>query len=218
MDTPLTTQLLKRFVPLESLKLKNLDALCRKTQVAIADQGETLLKQGDSDQRLIYLVSGNLILTCPDGIIEIIESHSVKARRPISKSLPRKHTVTAGSAVEYISLDADLLDVMLTWDQAGTYEVNDLRSLDHDTGHSHWMTALLQTRAFRKIPAANIQAIFMRLEQIDYKAGDPIIKQGEEGEFFYIITAGTCAVTRETPLNRDGIRLAVLALGDTFGE
>ena len=218
MDTPLTTQLLKRFAPLESLKWKNLDALCRKTQVAIADQGEVLLKQGDSDQRLIYLVSGKLILTNPDGTIEIIESDSVKARRPISESLPRKYTVTAGSAVEYISLDADLLDVMLTWDQAGTYEVNDLRSLDNDTGQSHWMTALLQTRAFRKIPAANIQAIFMRLEQIDYQAGDPIIKQGEEGDFFYIITAGTCAVTRETPLNSDGIRLAVLAVGDTFGE
>ena len=218
MDTPLTTQLLKRFVPLASLKRKNLDALCRKTQVAMADQGKRLLKEGDSDQRLIYLLSGNLILTAPDGTTEIIESHSVKAQRPISESLPRKHTVTAGTAVEYISLDADLLDLMLTWDQAGTYEVNDLRSLDNEPDQSHWMTSLLQTRAFRKIPAANIQAIFMRLEQIDYQAGEPIIKQGDEGDFFYIITAGTCAVTRETPLNHDGIRLAELAVGDTFGE
>ena len=218
MDTPLTTQLLKRFVPLDSLKRKNLDALCRKTQVAMADQGKTLLKEGESDQRLIYLVSGNLILTTPDGTIEVIESHSVKARRPISESLPREHTVTAGTAVEYISLDADLLDVMLTWDQAGAYEVNDLRSLDNEPGQSHWMTALLQTRAFRNIPAVNIQAIFMRLEEIDYRAGDLVIKQGDEGDFFYIITAGTCAVTRETPLNRDGIRLAELAAGDTFGE
>ena len=218
MSTPVTTQLLKRFVPLDSLKRKNLNALSRKTQVAIADQGKMLLKEGESDHRLIYLVSGSLTLTSPDGTVEIIESDSAKARRPISELLPRKHTVTAGTPIEYISLDADLLDLMLTWDQAGAYEVHDLRALDSEPDQSHWMTALLQTRAFRKIPAANIQAIFMRLEQIDYQAGDTIVKQGDEGDFFYIITAGTCAVTRETPLNRDGIRLAVLAVGDTFGE
>ncbi len=29
---------------------------------------------------------------------------------------------------------------------------------------------------------------------------------------------GKCVVTRETPLNRDGIKLAELGVGDTFGE
>jgi rhodanese-related sulfurtransferase len=30
--------------------------------------------------------------------------------------------------------------------------------------------------------------------------------------------SGRCLVTRETPLNRDGIKLAELGMGDTFGE
>ena len=45
-----------------------------------------------------------------------------------------------------------------------------------------------------------------------------MIKQGDEGDFFYVITDGRCAVTRETPLNKDGIKLAELKSGDTFGE
>src|SRR4029078_5373850 len=61
-------------------------------------------------------------------------------------------------------------------------------------------------------------AIFMRLQQVNYKAGDVVIKQGEEGDFFYVITRGKCIVTRETPLNQEGIRLAELQVGDTFGE
>ena len=80
------------------------------------------------------------------------------------------------------------------------------------------MTVLLGTKAFHKIPPANIQAIFMRMQQINYKSGDVVLKQGAEGDYFYVLTRGKCLVTRETPLNKDGIKLAELAVGDTFGE
>ena len=53
-----------------------------------------------------------------------------------------------------------------------------------------WMTTLLQTAAFHRIPPANIQAIFIRMQQINFKAGDVVIKQGDEGDFFYAITRG----------------------------
>jgi rhodanese-related sulfurtransferase len=104
----------------------------------------------------------------------------------------------------------------LTWDQTGQYEVSELQGAA-ESGDD-WMTTLLQTKAFHKIPPANIQAIFMRLQQVNHRAGDVIIKQGGEGDYFYIITRGRCIVTRETPLNKDGIRLAELEVGDTFGE
>ncbi|MEM8984200.1 MAG: cyclic nucleotide-binding domain-containing protein, partial [Pseudomonadota bacterium] len=113
--------------------------------------------------------------------------------------------------------DSDLLDVMLTWDQTGSYEVAELRG-EQNVSDDDWMTTLLQTKAFHKIPPANIQAIFMRMQQINYKAGDQIIKQGAEGDYFYVITRGKALVTRETPLNKDGIKLAELIVGDTFGE
>jgi rhodanese-related sulfurtransferase len=87
-----------------------------------------------------------------------------------------------------------------------------------EAGNEDWMTMLLQTKAFHKIPPANIQAIFMRMQQINYKAGDVILKQGAEGDYFYVLTRGTALVTRETPLSKDGIKLAELRVGDTFGE
>ena len=80
------------------------------------------------------------------------------------------------------------------------------------------MTTLLSTKAFHRIPPANIQAIFMRLQRVPYRAGDVVIKQGDEGDFFYVIVNGKCVVTRETPLNKEGIKLAELGVGDTFGE
>jgi len=216
MATPITLQLLKRFVPLNSLKRQNLDALCRKTEISETQEGRTLVKEGDTDHRLIYLVSGALLLTDSEGNTKTIDSQSPEAKRPIAEANPRKVTVAAASTVEYISIDADLLDVMLTWDQTGSYEVDDLGNTDE--GSEDWMTVLLQTKAMQKVPAANIQAIFMRMQQISLSAGDIIIKQGDDGDFFYVITSGNCSVTRETPLNKEGIRLAELGVGDTFGE
>ncbi len=80
------------------------------------------------------------------------------------------------------------------------------------------MTTLLQTKAFHRIPPANIQAIFMRMQRVEAKTGDVIIKQGDDGDYFYVIVKGKCVVTRETPLNKAGIKLAELGMGDTFGE
>jgi rhodanese-related sulfurtransferase len=130
---------------------------------------------------------------------------------------PRRVTARARDRVQFISIDSDLLDVMLTWDQTGTYEVSELQGKS-DVGGDDWMTMLLQTKAFHKIPPANIQAIFMRMQQINYRSGDVILKQGTEGDYFYVLTRGSAIVTRETPLSKDGIKLAELLVGDTFGE
>ncbi|MBK7250310.1 MAG: hypothetical protein IPI06_05355 [Gammaproteobacteria bacterium] len=60
------------------------------------------------------------------------------------------------------------------------------------------MTTLLQTKAFQRIPPANIQAIFLRMQRVQCRAGEVIIKQGAEGDYFYAIVKGRRAVTRET--------------------
>jgi CRP-like cAMP-binding protein len=207
---------LKAFSPIDSLKKDNLAALAKKTKVREAQPGETLFREGDAEKRTLYVLSGTVELREGSKRIGRITGGSEDARNPLSPKLPRRHTAIATSAVEYITIDSDLLDVMLTWDQTGSYEVSELRG--ESAGSDDWMTTLLQTKAFHKIPPANIQAIFMRLQQVNYKAGDIVIKQGDEGDYFYVITRGKCVVTRETPLNKEGIRLAELQVGDTFGE
>ena len=58
----------------------------------------------------------------------------------------------------------------------------------------------------------------MRMQRINYRARDVVIKQGTEGDYFYVVVSGKCVVTRETPLNKEGIKLAELGTGDSFGE
>jgi rhodanese-related sulfurtransferase len=118
---------------------------------------------------------------------------------------------------EILVIDSEMLDIMLTWDQTGSYEVAELQASFQDTTDD-WMTALLQTTIFSRIPPANIQAIFMRMQRVSFRAGELVIQQGSDGDYFYAIVSGKCQVTRETPLNRAGLRLAELTVGDTFGE
>jgi rhodanese-related sulfurtransferase len=113
-------------------------------------------------------------------------------------------------------VDSNLLDLMMTWAQTGTYHVEELG--DENDSDDDWMTQLLQTKAFHKVPPANIQAIFMRMEQVPHNPGDIVIKQDEDGDYFYIIKNGRALVTRASPANPKGIKLAELGPGDSFGE
>ena len=214
----LNIDLLKGFSPLDGLKRDNLAALARKVQVRELSPQQILFKEGDTEKRTIYVVSGALELLNQGKIAEVIKGGTENARNPVSPMYPRRVTARAHDRVQYISIDSDLLDVMLTWDQTGSYEVSELQGKSDDSGGDDWMTMLLQAKAFHKIPPANIQAIFMRMQQINYKSGDVVLKQGSEGDYFYVLTRGKALVTRETPLNKEGIKLAELAVGDTFGE
>ena len=196
---------LRALSPLNSLKKENLVALAKKTELKVAEPGEQIFKEGDSSKRAFWILSGNVDLRTGGKTETEIVGGSEEAKNPLTPQLPRSYTAIATTSCEYIMIDSDLLDVMLTWDQTGSYEVSDLQQTEDSS--EDWMTTLLQTKAFHKIPPANIQAIFMRLQQVNHKAGDVIIKQGDDGEYFYIITSGSCIVTRETPLNKGGIRL-----------
>jgi CRP-like cAMP-binding protein len=216
MNTHVQIEQLRALIPLNSLKKDNLQALVKKTEIREAGPGELLFSEGDTAKRTMYVLVGNIDLVKGNEVASSITAGSDAARSPLAPQLPRHYTAVATTSVQYITIDSDLLDVMLTWDQTGQYEVSELQT--QATASDDWMTTLLQTKAFHKIPPANIQAIFMRLQQINLRAGDVVIKQGEEGDYFYVITRGRCIVTRETPLNKEGIRLAELEVGDTFGE
>jgi CRP-like cAMP-binding protein len=216
-ERPLDLAILRTFSPLDGLKAENLHALARKTHIRELAAGRVLFKEGDTDKRTFYLVAGYVELRAEDKLIGTIRAGTAESRPALAPGLPRKFTARAAVDIEYIMIDSDLLDVLLTWDQTGQYEVSELRGDGLDvTGD--WMTTLLQTKAFHRIPPANIQAIFMRMQRINYRAGDVVIKQGTEGDYFYVVVAGRCVVTRETPLNKEGIKLAELGPGDSFGE
>jgi CRP-like cAMP-binding protein len=210
---------LRNFSPLDGMKKDNLLALARKVSRRQLAANRYLFKEGDKDKRTYWLLSGLLELREGERTVAMLRAGSPEARHPLSPQLPRRCTARAIDPIEYLAIDSELLDMMITWDQTGTYEVAELQA--HASGGGtggDWMTILLQTQAFHRIPPANIQAIFQRMQRVACRAGEVVIQQGNEGDYFYAIVSGRCVVTRETPLNRAGLKLAELEVGDTFGE
>jgi CRP-like cAMP-binding protein len=218
--TPQDLALLRRFSPLSGMRPEALIALARRTRRLQAPKGRLLFSEGDESKRTYYLLSGTVELLAEGEVVTLVGSGTAKSKVPLAHALPRPYSaVVVSDRIEYLLIDSEFLDVVVTWDQTGSYKVTELQGMeDAAAGADDWMTALLRTRAFHKVPPANIQAVFMRLQRVDHRAGDVVIKQGEEGDYFYVVAKGRCAVTRETPLNRTGVRLAELTMGDTFGE
>jgi CRP-like cAMP-binding protein len=218
-ERAVTPELLKSLVPLEGMKKDNIVALSNKVVIRQLAQGRQLFKVGDKDRKTIWVISGLVELRDGERTVAMIRGGTPDARSPLGNQQPRKLSARAVDQIEYLSIDSELLDVMITWDKTGTYEVADLRNtMGPVSGDDDWMTILLSGKGFQRIPPANIQAIFMRMQRIGYRADEVVIKQGDEGDYFYAVVSGKCIVTRETPLNKDGIKLAELGPGDTFGE
>ncbi len=217
MTTRMDAAQLGKFSPFDTLESASLDDLLSSIEISHATRGQMLFEKGDTEKRSIYLLSGTLSLRNGDQDLGTIEGGTDEARNPIAPKLPRHLSAVALDDVHYFSIDSELVDMTLTLDHTGMYEVGDFGSA-LNSAESDWMSALLRTKTFQLIPPQNIQMIFMRLISVHYKAGHVVIRQGDKGDHFYIVKSGRCKVTRETPGNSDNIDLAELGVGATFGE
>ncbi len=210
---------LKKLVPPASLNAENFQELANKAVVEEIAPGKLLFKKGDRDRKTIYLLSGQVDLINEKGKQGSIKGGGKQARHPIANHQPRRLTAQAKSRATIVRFDSDLLDVLLTWDQLSGIEVNDLaRDQKNSRPESgDWMTRILQSKAFLRIPPANIQTMFMRLKEVRVKAGQTIINQGDPGDFYYIVSRGVFKVSRKSA-NGTSVVLAELKNGDAFGE
>lgn len=213
--------ILKTFVPASALNTENFQELAGKTFVENVAAGQTIFKEGDNDRKSVYLIDGQVEIVSGSGESKTVIPGSDMAKHALANQQPRKFTATAKVDSQIVRIDSDLLDILLTWDQLSGIEVDEIQvdegSDDEDDEDGDWMTRILQSKAFLQVPPANIQAMFMRMQDIPVKAGDVIIKQGDDGDYYYIIKHGKCKVTRTSKTGSE-LTLATLGDGDAFGE
>ncbi|MFV2031048.1 MAG: cyclic nucleotide-binding domain-containing protein [Gammaproteobacteria bacterium] len=206
---------IKSLSPINSLNPENIRELVKKVSSTTIKTGHYIFKKGDTEKSHVYVLQGEVELVLRKKVVKVIKAGTPDGLEPIAHSFPRAVSARAKSDLVITKINSDMLDIMLTWDQTGNYMVEEVEEEDDETD---WMSRILQTRAFHRIPPANIQAMFMRMESISYKPGDKVVEQGQDGDFFYIIKEGRCMVSRATPANPNGVKLATLSVGDSFGE
>ncbi|MCU7905307.1 MAG: cyclic nucleotide-binding domain-containing protein [Candidatus Thiodiazotropha sp. (ex Epidulcina cf. delphinae)] len=206
--------LLKNLVPLNTLSEEQLGHLLSRIVVEKAKKGDYLFREGDTDHQNIYLLSGTVALLSGQKEMDLISSGTPTARFALAHQLPRKHSAQARTTVTYVRIDSRMLSDMLARSHSSSYEVKDIEQ----PGSGDWMSLLLQSPVFQQIPPANLQRVMMHMEEIQVNAGDVIINQGEDGDYFYLISKGECSVSRTPEAGHAPVELALLHAGRGFGE
>jgi len=203
----------RRFVPLNGLSDEALAQAAGQARYVRLARGQTLFRQGDQDDQRYYLIAGEMALDAGDGSDPlIIRADSEAARHPLARLKPRRYTGIARADCELAAFSEQALETLVARDQATSYEVTEFEG--DDPG---WMFDLLRNPAFSRVPPANLHALFSRFAPLPVSTGQVIIRQGDAGDFYYLIRQGHAQVDRAVAPDKR-IGLARLDPGQGFGE
>jgi formylglycine-generating enzyme required for sulfatase activity/CRP-like cAMP-binding protein/chromosome segregation ATPase len=211
----LDKKVLRDLVPINALSEVHVEEISKKAIIEEVRPGRFVFKKGDRDYQSVYLLDGKIELIAGGrDVVGTVEAGSEAARHPLAHKQPRQMSARASGKVIIARIDSSLLDVLLTWDESSGYNVVEIDAEENDD----WMTRMLQSQAFLKLPPSNIHQLLMRLESIGAAAGEVIVKQGSEGDYFYIVKSGRLAVSRKPSAQGKEVLLAELGEGACFGE
>ena len=187
-------------------------------------QGSDPFKDHPPVGQSVYLLRGELEVVYEDDNRVLIRSGSEWARHPIGKRQPNIRSAQALSNVQLLRVDDDLLDRMVTWDQFAYHD--DGKAMALKDGSESAVKRLLNSgmfsaenlsnSPFAHLPSANIGKLLNCIEAIAVWDKDVIIREGEEGDYYYLIESGRAQVTRL--VGGANLVLAEIKAGDVFGE
>ncbi len=76
----------------------------------------------------------------------------------------------------------------------------------------------LKSGIFSRLPTANIEEMFRRMQHVELLAGQVVVQQGAEGEYYYLLQSGEALMTRMTVSQNRPEAIRTLFMGDFFGE
>jgi CRP-like cAMP-binding protein len=219
---------IRQLVPIIGLSPQFQIQLIERAIVLELRKGKYIFRQGDTDDYSFYLLEGEVEMEADGQVRNIIKGGTDSARYPLAQLQPRQFSARARTPLKVLQVNRNALDKLLVLGQeqgarAGGIEVDEAAQVEVDVidaqdDATDWMTRMLQSELFSRLPTANIQRLFTALEPVEFKAGDVVVQQGEPGDYYYIIQDGRCEVLRKPHPNAQDVKLAELKTGDDFGE
>ena len=219
LDITITNDTLNKFYPMNSFGDEEIKLIIGKSKLNHMQKNELLFKEGSNDSDIIYLVRGSIKLTADTGEQFILDSESEQSVYPIANLKPRRFSATVHSDnASIFRVPAEVMQPFMA-DSGTNAQVKD-NSITHDSEmkvfDSDWMMALAKTQPFSQLAVPQFEKLFECMEEVKVKAGDTIITQGEEGDYFYLVKKGQCLVSRHN--GKKEIPLAELGPTESFGE
>ncbi|HSC75057.1 MAG TPA: cyclic nucleotide-binding domain-containing protein [Pseudomonadales bacterium] len=192
-------------------------------------KAETVLKGQIDRHCYYYLLKGKLSFKTGLLLKKTISSDDDTCLFDIGRLLPDSVDIVAADAGHMLVVKADLMDAALAWTQANdaasasgtnsrvaSSKAEQPMAMEEEGDEdSDWMSALLAYPLFFNLPPANISRVLSLFEKIDVKKGEAVIKQGDEGNYFYALIKGKAQVITDNQTDKP---TAILSSGSYFGE
>jgi len=198
--------------PLNSLASDQLYAVMECSKVERLPPGRRLFTVGDSDNRTIYLLSGQLALMAEGSCVITLKSDSSEATQPVANQQPRQMTALASTSVTILSIDSDILNKILdNTRQVGNDQISKESGVSPDTKR-----VLNEIPLFGSLTIPYQQVLLKRFTEYKYRAGDVVVHEDDAASYFYLIIEGRCQVHSAAGVMQ--MRVPVeLSVGNGFG-
>ena len=206
-------KILKGLSPFSALSNEDFAKIAEQGTFVLQPAGVLIFKRFSNDSNSHWLLTGRLNLV-----------NDAFENRPFTESDSQTygavddfqpHTVSAvcEDTCLVFTLAKDIQDQIETLLESAAKKAD---SSENSVLDSNWMERLLSTPLFEFIPPMNIQTLLKRFTTRQVSNGEIIIKQGEPGDYFYMIKRGSVSVHIE--INGKVNQVAKLSAGQSFGQ
>lgn len=210
------------FAPLSALSPERLRELAGVAHLERIERGADPVAPFRDRAQALFLLRGELLLFFAGGGTQVIVGGAGDGRYPLGRRDRPLARARAISDVELLVIDQDALDILVTFDQvaagdaaARTVMGRAVRS-DARLGRGIFSLANLRHGVFSRLPPARMEELLARFERIAAVRGEAVVREGEPGDYYFVIESGRCDVSRTV----GGVKVALAELrsGDAFGE
>lgn len=203
-DKAIITSVLSNHFLFDSLKPAGVAAVLSTMLKSEKVKGDRVIVQGDKGDIFYILSSGSVSVSVNGVEVSRMDAPCSFGELALMYNKPRAATITCTSNSQLwdINQKAFRTAVASHKTNATLARVKFLRSVQH-------LGKLSDLQLTRVADALNI---------VHFKAGETIIRQGQQGENFFVIESGTVKVTAQNAEKKDTVTLATLSAGKYFGE
>ena len=213
---------LKGFSLFKNLANRYLEELLIDGVVERFSTGQGIFDKNQAAHKQYFLLDGYVNLIDTQYGVMTIKAKSRDASKALNACSAILQSVVAESSnVRVFSIDTAILErITLRSRLSANAEIEQAnidtgfhRALLHVEQADDWMSHLLESPLFSRIPLNQVQELFKRFDDRIRERGEVVMREGERGDFFYVIASGAVTVT-----NRIGTINLALGPGQYFGE
>ncbi len=210
--------LLCQFVPMNGLAAAHISQLVPFAGVSELQSGESIPTNFKTSDQAYYVVQGQLDLYAGSTLAGNVKGDTEEARFPLSHLRTGFDSARAHGSVCLLRVDRARLSALLILEEPSAGATTHRRATQSPLDSRQIIARLLNAQIFSHIPPANVQRLLELAEPVQVHAGDVVIRQGEQGNYCYILMEGRCSVTRRARGEILPRTLGELGPGDSFGE